>query len=97
MQPGESIISPLLMDVSPGYFEAMGIPMVKGRSFDERDNETAPRVVIVDERLAQHFWPNSRIVTQVGASSGECLYSSLTMRPSPDATRNSRNARIAAN
>jgi predicted permease len=59
MQPGESIISPLLMDVSPGYFEAMGIPMLKGRSFDERDNETAPRVVIVDERLAQHFWPNS--------------------------------------
>ena len=47
------------MDVTPGYFEAMGIPMVRGRSFDERDNETAPRVVIVDERLAQHFWPNS--------------------------------------
>jgi len=59
MQPGESIISPLLMDVSPGYFEAMGIPMLKGRRFDERDNETAPQVVIVDERLAQHFWPNS--------------------------------------
>lgn len=59
MQPGESIVSPLLMDVTPGYFEAMGIPMVRGRSFAERDNESAPRVVIVDERLAQHFWPNS--------------------------------------
>jgi predicted permease len=59
MKPGESIISPLLMDVSPGYFEAMGIPMLKGRRFDERDSENAPRVVIVDERLAQHFWPNS--------------------------------------
>jgi predicted permease len=47
------------MDVSSGYFETMGIQMIKGRSFDERDNETAPRVVIVDERLAQHFWPNS--------------------------------------
>jgi predicted permease len=58
MKPGESIISPLNMDVTPGYFEAMGIPMVRGRSFEERDNETAPRVVIVDERLAQHFWPN---------------------------------------
>ncbi len=59
MKPGESIVSPLLMDVSPGYFEAMGIPMLKGRWFDARDNENAPRVVIVDERLAQHFWPNS--------------------------------------
>ena len=59
MQPGESIISPLMMDVTPGYFEAMGISMVKGRAFDERDNESAPRTVIVDERLAQHFWPNS--------------------------------------
>ena len=59
MKPEESIISPLSMDVTPGYFEAMGIPMVKGRSFEERDNETAPPVVIVDERLAQHFWPNS--------------------------------------
>jgi predicted permease len=59
MKPGESLISPLNMAVSPDYFEAMGIPMVRGRSFDERDNENGPRVVIVDERLAQHFWPNS--------------------------------------
>ena len=59
MRPGESIVSPLSMDVTPGYFEAMGISMVRGRTFDERDNETAPRAVIVDERLAKHFWPNS--------------------------------------
>jgi predicted permease len=59
MKPGESILSPLFMDVTPGYFEAMGISMVRGRNFDERDNETVPRVVIVDEQLAQHFWPNS--------------------------------------
>ncbi|MGB7284107.1 MAG: ABC transporter permease [Candidatus Acidiferrum sp.] len=59
MKPGESVISPLSMAVSPDYFETMGIPIVRGRSFDQRDNETAPRVVIVDERLAEHFWPNS--------------------------------------
>jgi predicted permease len=59
MKPGESIISPVAMKVTPGYFETMSIPMLKGRSFDERDSENAPRVVIVDERLAEHFWPNS--------------------------------------
>ena len=58
MKPGESIVSPLNISVTPGYFEALGIHMVRGRSFDERDNDTASRVVIVDERLAQHFWPD---------------------------------------
>ena len=57
MKPGESLISPLSLTVTPGYFEALGIHLVRGRSFDDRDNESAPRVVIVDERLAQHFWP----------------------------------------
>ncbi|HEY2461987.1 MAG TPA: ABC transporter permease [Candidatus Acidoferrum sp.] len=58
MKPGESLISPLSMSITPGYFEAMGISMLRGRSFDERDNETAPRTVIVDEMLARHFWPD---------------------------------------
>jgi predicted permease len=58
MKPGESLISPLNIRVTPGYFEALGISMVRGRPFNDRDNETAPRVIIVDERLARHFWPN---------------------------------------
>lgn len=58
MKPGESLISPLHIGVTPGYFEAMGISMVRGRSFNDSDTETAPRVIIVDERLARHFWPN---------------------------------------
>jgi len=58
MKPGESLVSPLSMSVTPGYFEAMGIWIVKGRSFNDHDSENAPHVVIVDQRLAQHFWPN---------------------------------------
>ena len=59
MKPGESLISPLAIAVTPGYLEALHIPILLGRGFTDRDNDTAPRVILVDERLAQHFWPNS--------------------------------------
>jgi len=58
MKPGESLVSPLNIAATPGYFETLGIPIVQGRSFNDHDNETAPRAIIVDERLARHFWPN---------------------------------------
>src|SRR4029077_2454498 len=41
---------------TPGYMESMGITLVRGRLFDNRDTDTAPRTIIVDERLARHFW-----------------------------------------
>jgi predicted permease len=53
---GESILSPKNVQVTPGYFAAMGIAMVRGREFSERDDENAERVIIVDERLAKKFW-----------------------------------------
>jgi putative ABC transport system permease protein len=58
MKPGEALMNPLQMVVTPGYFEAMGTPLLRGRFFDKRDNESGPRTVIVDERLARKFWPN---------------------------------------
>jgi predicted permease len=58
MKPGESVVSPYRLAVTPGYFETMRIALIRGRYFEERDNESAPPVVIVDERLARHFWPN---------------------------------------
>jgi hypothetical protein len=36
----------------------MGIPLIEGRSFTRRDEENAPRVAIVNQHLAQHYWPN---------------------------------------
>jgi predicted permease len=58
MKPGESLISPEQVTVTPGYIEAMHIAIVAGRPFDERDRESAPGAIIVDERLAHHFWPD---------------------------------------
>ncbi len=44
--------------VTPDYFKAMGISLIRGRYFDSRDSGTAPLVAIVDESLAQTYWPN---------------------------------------
>ncbi len=56
MKPGESLVSPNQVVVTPGYFEAMGIPLLQGRRFDERDSENSAQVIMVDDRLARRFW-----------------------------------------
>jgi putative ABC transport system permease protein len=44
--------------VTPDYFKAMGISLIRGRFFEARDSDTATPVAIVDETLAQTYWPN---------------------------------------
>jgi ABC-type lipoprotein release transport system permease subunit len=58
MAQGESLVAPSQLIASPGYFESMRIPIVRGRAFDDRDNAKGAAVVIVDERLARRFWEN---------------------------------------
>ena len=41
-----------------GYFEALGIPLIRGRIFDERDGANAPHVAVISESLARERWPN---------------------------------------
>ena len=48
--------------VTPGYFRALGISLQQGREFDERDAETAPAVVIVNEAFARRYWPGESAV-----------------------------------
>ena len=55
---GEDLIIASSGYVTPDYFKAMGIPLLEGRSFDERDVRGAPDVAIVDDKLAERFWPN---------------------------------------
>ena len=59
MKPGESVIAPMQVEVSPGYFETMTTPLKRGRYFNEHDSSDAPPVAIIDERLAQKFWPGA--------------------------------------
>jgi putative ABC transport system permease protein len=44
--------------VTPGYFSAMGIPLIRGRDFSEHDKEGAPPVGIIDEQLAVRVFGN---------------------------------------
>ena len=44
--------------ISPDYFQTMRIPMARGRTFTDADDEKAQYVAIVNEVMAKHFWPN---------------------------------------
>jgi predicted permease len=57
MAPGESLISPYEVEVTPGYMEALQVRLEAGRFFTDADTETSPRVAIVDQALARKFWP----------------------------------------
>ena len=43
--------------VGTGYFETLGIPIVRGRAFTSADGQQAPRVAVINEAAARHFWP----------------------------------------
>jgi putative ABC transport system permease protein len=49
--------------ITPGYFTAMGIPLLKGRSFDERDGADS-RVLVINETLARKFFPGQDPIGQ---------------------------------
>jgi predicted permease len=50
--------------VDEGYFETMGIPILRGRRFLASDTADAPRVAVVNEQFAKHYWPGGDAVGQ---------------------------------
>src|SRR6266571_1023066 len=46
-----------LNDVSSGYFQTVGIPLLRGRAFNDLDRKETKRVAIVNHAMAKHFWP----------------------------------------
>jgi predicted permease len=43
--------------VTPGYFEALGVPLLAGRTFESRDTESSMPVVVISRSLAHAYWP----------------------------------------
>jgi len=58
----ETLIKPQsvvgLYGITPGYFAAMRIPILKGRVFTDSDRKDTDLRVIIDDALAQQYWPN---------------------------------------
>lgn len=79
MQPGESVIAPTLITVTPGYMEAMGIRLVRGRYLNDGDRDKMLPAIVVDETVARKFWANTDPI-------GRRMYmpQSADLKPVPD-------------
>jgi predicted permease len=47
---------------TPGYFSALGIPLLRGRFFTKGDNQDAPNVLIINQVMAERYWPHEDAV-----------------------------------
>ena len=65
-----------MANISPGYFRAMGTPLLMGRDFDERDNQQSPKVAIVNEQFAKKLLGGDALGKkfQIAADRGEKRY-----------------------
>ncbi len=50
--------------VGLGYFDTIGVPILRGREFEARDRADAPKVVVVNETMAKTFWPGEEALGQ---------------------------------
>jgi putative ABC transport system permease protein len=67
-KPGEPVVVSNVRSVTPGYFDAMGTRVLKGRVFRASDGPDAPRVAVVDETFARRYWPNGEALgKRIGA------------------------------
>jgi len=51
--------------VSPGFFDALRVPLIAGRTFTEQDTPDHPAVVVIGQAMARQFWPNENPVGQI--------------------------------
>jgi len=63
--PGREYHAADRTEVDAGFFEAMGIRILEGRAFDDRDRQDSERVAIISQAMARKFWPDGSAVGQV--------------------------------
>jgi macrolide transport system ATP-binding/permease protein len=56
--------------VASGYFTTLGIKILKGRGFETRDNETSQKVTVINQHMADHFWPGQDPLGRVVRTAG---------------------------
>jgi putative ABC transport system permease protein len=62
--PGTKPTSALYSTVSPDYFHTMDIPLLRGRVFTGADSNDSQPVLVINQAMAQHFWPNADPIGQ---------------------------------
>jgi putative ABC transport system permease protein len=73
---GSAGLNVMTSGISPGYFNTMQIPLIEGRDFNDRDTNTAKRVIIINQRMAEMLWPGESAVEKrilIGADSRDAL------------------------
>jgi predicted permease len=72
--PGEKRLNSKLNAVGPGFFSLVGIPLIAGREFNERDTASAPKVVIVNESFVKTFFDGRNpIGHRIGIGRGDAV------------------------
>jgi hypothetical protein len=56
-EEGAGLVTPTWVTISPGFFNALDTPILLGRDLEERDHQSDNPVAIVDETMAQGYWP----------------------------------------
>jgi putative ABC transport system permease protein len=59
---GKENVTVLAGFVDEHYFDALAIGLLQGRNFRRNDDAEAPRVAVVNQHLAQHYWPNQDVI-----------------------------------
>lgn len=63
----ESNVTVEMHTVAPGYFAAMGIPLLAGREFNDRDVKSSPHVVLINQAVARRFFPGQDVVGKIAS------------------------------